>query len=320
VSYTPEDLREMIALRAGAERMPARIRVVTNTTDFFRVDYDDVLILEGRPFLIRNYEREGRFGLEDEPKFWVRKSVDLTDGSVKIIKMVFHERFTRRFGGFRYECVRSPGKEARVLDLVRGRRRFMQGHSVEDSAGNNVRVIDYIKGRPLSSHVLGLGRDHEDYYFGYFPRVLEEYIEMVKAVGFLHGHGETHGDIRRDHIIRERDSGECFWIDFDFDCFHEENMFGHDLAGLGNVLIYLAGRGDVTVQELKKAGSHALDRLSTDDMNIVFRNRVANLKKVYPYVSDALNVVMSHFSGGANIYYDNIEDLTADLIEAREGF
>ena len=41
-----------------------------------------------------------------------------------------------------------------------------------------------------------------------------------------------------------------------------------------------------------------LNRLSEDDVNIVFHNRVANLKKVYPYIPDSLNRVLMHFCRG----------------------
>ena len=311
-------LRDMIARRAGPEKVPRQLRVITDTSDFFKVDYGDVVILEGRPYFIRNYEREGRFGIDEEPKFWVRRAMDLSDGSMKIIKMVFLERFTARVGGLTFECVRSPQKEAAILDMVRGHPNFMQGFSVKDSAGNIIRIIDHIRGATLADHVLGLGKDHEEYFHDHFPSVLDEYIELVKAIGFLHDRGEKHGDIRRDHIIKERATGLSRWIDFDFNYLHKENVFGYDVFGLGNVLAYLAGRGDVTAHQLRSEGSPVFQRLTEEDFNIVFGNRVVNLKKVYPYIPDALNYVLMHFSVGANIFYDNTWELLADLQEARD--
>jgi hypothetical protein len=59
-------------------------------------------------------------------------------------------------------------------------------------------------------------------------------------------------------------------------------------------------------------------RLTEEDFNIVFGNRVVNLRKVYPYIPDALNYVLLHFSVGANIFYDNTGELLADLQEARD--
>jgi hypothetical protein len=57
----------------------------------------------------------------------------------------------------------------------------------------------------------------------------------------------------------------------------------------------------------------ALQDLAAEDMNIIFNNRVANIQKVYPYVPDALNYILLHFSNGANLYYEKTEQLLEDL-------
>lgn len=312
------DLRDIISRWVAPSSVPSSPRIVTDISDFFKVDYNDVVILDGRPYFMRNYEREGRFGIDDEPKFWVRRAIDLTDGSIKIIKMVFHEHFQAKVGDITFDCVRSPRKEALILDMVKGHPNFMQGFSVNDQGGNIIRIIDFIEGKTLADHVLGLGEDHEDYFHSFFPSVLGEYTDLVKAIRFLHERGEKHGDIRRDHIIKEKNTGLCRWIDFDFNYMNAGNMFGYDLFGLGNVLVYLTGRGDITSQHLKKEGSPVLDHLTADDMNIIFNNRLVNLKKVYPYIPDALNLVLLHFSMGANAFYDDTVQLLTDLNEVRE--
>jgi hypothetical protein len=317
-SFTQNDLKDLACRCIGPERVPDRFRIITDTSDFFRVEFNDVLLLDGLPFLIRNYEREGRFGIEDQPKFWVKRAIDLYSGEMKIIKMVFPEKFTARIGDMVFDCVRSPKKEARILDLVKGHPGFMQGFATEDSAGNIVRVIDYIHGRVLAYDIPEQGSDHEDYFFNYFPAVLNDFIALVEAIGFLHDHGEKHGDIRRDHIIKESRQGLCRWIDFDFNYWHRENMFGYDLFGLGNVLVYLAGRGDITSHDLKAGNAQVFDELVIDDMNIVFNNRLVNLQKVYPYVPDVLNTVLLHFSTGAGTFYDNTGQLLGDLYEVKE--
>ncbi len=315
--FSKDELREMIVRHLGADRVPRTIRVVTDTSDFFRVDYDDVVMFGERPYLCRNTEREGRFGIDDEPKFWVRRAVDLVDGTTKIIKMVFHERFSVTVGGISFECVRSPKKEARILDLVKGHPNFMQGFSVQDSAGNTVRIIEFIPGEKLADSVLKIGGTHEDYFFTHFPGIMDEYIVLVQAIRCLHEHGEKHGDIRRDHIIRDKRTGECRWIDFDFNYIHKENMFGYDLFGLGNVIVYLAGRGDLHPQDLKQNNPAAYERLCSHDMNIIFNNRVVNLQKVYPYIPDALTYVLLHFSLGADVFYETTDQLLEDLQNAR---
>ena len=275
-------------------------------------------MLDGKPYLIRNNEREGRFGIDDQPKFWVKRAIDLESGETKIIKFVFRETFSIKVGDMTFECVRSPRKEARILDLVRDHSGFMSGFSRRDTAGNIIRVIDYIKGERFSDYVAGLGGSHEDYFFNHLPGVMDDYMDAVRAILFLHENGEKHGDIRRDHIIRAGETSRCIWIDFDFNYVHGENMFAFDLFGLGNILGFIVGRGDLTPQVLQENSMSALDDLCPGDMNIVFSNRVMNLRKVYAYVPTELNRVLLHFSQGANSFYEETGHFLEDLMEARE--
>jgi len=311
------EIRELIVLRVGASRAPKKLRVITDMTDFFGVDYDDVALLGGEPYFIRGNEREGRFGIEEQPKFWVKRAIDLRTGELKILKLVFHERFSARVGGIVFEFMRSPRKEANILRLVRGHPNFMQGFAVEDRAGNVIRVIDHIPGRKLHEVVPELGDSHEGYFYSHFPALFEDYIGLVRAIRFLHMHMSKHGDIRRDHLIRERESGLWRWIDFDLNYVHRENFFGYDLFGLGNVLAYITGRGDVTTKELKEHNPRLFEQILEEDLNIIFGYRVMNLRKVYPYIPLALNRVLLHFSQGANAFYDTTDQLLDDLEEAR---
>jgi hypothetical protein len=316
-SYTEKELLRMIRRRVPKDRVPKAVRV-KDTSDFFRVDYDDVVVLGGVPYFVRNNEREGRFGLEDEQKFWVKRSIDLLNGEVKILKWVFRETFNARIGTLVFECVRSPQKEARILELVRGLPDFMQGITVQDSAGHPLRILDYIRGKTMAQITLTLGADHEDFFFHHYPALLDEYLGAVRAIRFLHENGEKHGDIRRDHLIRDDATGRYRWIDFDFNYRHGASRFSYDLFGLGNVLLYITGRGDVTTHRLIEDDPGVFGALTDGDVNIVFRNRVANLRKVYPYVPEALNRVLMHFSAEAPVYYEDTKDLLDDLGEARE--
>jgi len=311
--YSDDYLRDRIAACAGEERVPKRISIITDTSDFYRVDYDDVVLLNDRPYFIRNNEREGRFGIDEQQKFWVKRAIDLTDGSTKIMKLTFLERFTARVGELSFECYRSPKKEARILDLVRSDDRFMHGFSAFDSAGNIVRVLDFIPGKTLADSILTLGSSHEDYFLHHFPTVLDEFIDLVHAIKLLHDHGEIHGDIRRDHVIRDRRTGRCRWIDFDFGYFHTESRFGYDLFSLGNILVYLVARGDVTVQELRQCDPGVASCIRLEDVNIIFNNRLVNLRKVYSYIPEPLNAILMHFAAGSDAYYEHIDELLADL-------
>lgn len=315
--FSDDYLRSRIAACVGEDRVPKQITVITDTSDFYRVDYDDIVLLNDRPYFIRNNEREGRFGIDEQQKFWVKRAIDLIDGSTKIMKLTFLERFTARVGELSFECYRSPKKEARILELVRNDDRFMHGFSAVDSAGNLVRVLDFIQGRTLADSILALGTSHEDYFLNHFPGVLDEFIDLVNAIKLLHDHGEIHGDIRRDHVIRDLRTGRCRWIDFDFGYFHTESRFGYDLFSLGNILVYLAARGDVTVQDLRQCAPDVAACIRPEDVNIIFNNRLVNLRKVYPYIPEPLNAILLHFAAGSEAYYEHIDELLADLCESR---
>jgi hypothetical protein len=307
----------LIAERVGLDQVPEKFKVITDTSDFFRVEYNDVVILGETPFWVKRYEKEGRFGLDDEPKFWVRRAIDLTDGSTRILKLVFHEEFETKVGGIVIKCFRSPKKEARILDLVAQHKNFMHGYWVMDTADNNVRVLEYIRGARYEQIITEMGSDHHDYFYNHFSEVLDTFVEMVMAIKFLHDHGEKHGDIRRDHILWDRELHVYRWIDFDYNYMHGESMFSFDMQGLGNILIFLVGRGDVLVQDLYHDQREIYDTLWGEDLNISYKNRVANLKKIFPYIPETLNQVLLHFSQGAQIFYETTEQMLDDLARAR---
>jgi hypothetical protein len=297
----------------GDSRVPEAIRVVRDTSDFFKVERGDVLLLAGRHYLIRGNEREGRFGLDEEPKLWVKRAIDLANGDVKIIKLSFKESFAVSVGEVTFDLSRSPRKEARVLERVQGHSGFMQGFSVRDSADNVVRIIDFIRGDTLHQRVISLAEDHERYYRESFPEIFRNFHGLVEAIHFLHRAGEKHGDIRRDHILVEKETGLYRWIDFDFNFHSPANPFGYDLFGLGNVLAFLVGGGDQLVGDLKRDRPELYGTLVPGDLNIVFRNRIVNLRKIYPYLPEELNDVLLRFSRASEVYYERTEELLEDL-------
>jgi len=312
-AYSQGDLRELASRWLPDHQVPRKFLIHTDTTDFFRVEYGDVIMLGKSPYLVRHNAKETRDGMEDDVKHWVKRAVDLLDGSLKIIKLVFFEKFTTTISGVQFECFRSPQKEARVLQMVSGHKNFMQGHSAEDEKGNLLRVIDYIHGHALHGLISRMNMDHETYYHEEFPKILNHFVECVQAIRYLHEHGQKHADIRRDHILVERETGTYKWIDFDFNYNHPENIFGYDLFGLGNILAFLTGMGDILLDDLKKGDHPALSIIEEDDLNIVFKNRVVNLRKIYGYIPESLNRILMHFSRGANIYYVHTDELLEDL-------
>ena len=70
----------MIERAVGEKINAAQLKIITDTSNFFQVDYNDVVSVGEDFFLVRGMEREGRFGLDEEPKHWVKKVIDLRTG------------------------------------------------------------------------------------------------------------------------------------------------------------------------------------------------------------------------------------------------
>jgi predicted Ser/Thr protein kinase len=294
-------------------------RVFTDTTDFTSIDYGDIIQVEDRYFLITSYTREGRFGVDEQVKQWVPKVEELATGVSYIIKLVFHETFDITLGQFTIPCYRSPEKEARILELVQGRPHFMQGELLLDAAGNLVRVIVPVNGNRLDKVIQRSERSHQAYFFEELPGILAHFLDAMQAIGFLHEHGFRHGDIRRDHVFVDRHSGVYHWIDFDYEFYLPEKPFALDLLELGNILIYLIGKGDYNPRQIladPTLGDAVLQSLVPADFALLSQNKVVNLRKIFPYVPEKLNNVLLHFATGAEVFYDTVEELHRDLSDA----
>lgn len=299
-------------------RFPPRgkINILSDTTQFMSIKSDDVLELEGGFYLVRGEEVEGRFGLDGEPKYWVKRAIDLSDGSSKIIKLVFNESFLMQLGALQIKCFRSPLKEARILDKTHDDMRFMQGFNVRDTADNAVRIIDRIQGARYYDYIHGLQMDHETYFYEVFPAVFKNIVQTFDAINHLHHMNELHGDIRNDHILIARPSGMYTWIDFDYTYDWSENYFGVDLYGLGNILLFTVGKGFHTIPDLNACGPEGLKMkacLTERDLSLFFKHRIVNLRKLLPYIPDSLNLVLLHFAQGAEVFYEHSDELLADL-------
>ncbi|GAB6035626.1 hypothetical protein JCM15519_01850 [Fundidesulfovibrio butyratiphilus] len=306
-----EDLRRLFP---GREVKPPR--VFRDTSDFYTINSGDVILLEDDSrFLVGNNTREGRFGLDDEVKYWVKRARNLGTGERNIIKLVFYEHFDTCIGGVSFECFRSPGKESRILELVRGNPSFMQGVTRLDEVGNPIRVLDVISGRNLQDEILSYDCDHEEYFHQIFPTVFRNYLESVRAIALLHSLKEKHGDVRRDHILVESDTGRFRWIDFDYNFLHLENIYSLDIMGLGNILIFLTGKGDAIVGHIKRDDPALFNTLYWEDLSLVWQNRVANLRKLYPYIPKSLNRILIEFSNEATLSYHNAGQMLRDLEE-----
>jgi len=294
------ELKERIE-SLGGRRVYTPPTVIEDTSNYLTIHGGTVLRIGGNDYYIRTDAKEGRFGISEQPKFWVKHAVDLTDGSRKIIKLVFHEQFTTRLGFFQVRCHRSPDKESAVLDAIAGDERFMQGHTLRDPKGNNVRVIDLIRGDSFFNQLATLDGSHEEYFHEILPGIVHKLVGCIEALDKLHRKGLRHGDIRNDHILVEQGTGRYRWIDFDYSV----NYSDYDVWSMGNVLTYAVARGIVTCREAHEKGVS----VTKEDALLFFGYRMANLRKVYPYIPEVLNELLLRFSVGAEQFFTDFEEM-----------
>jgi serine/threonine protein kinase len=278
---------------AGLE-LPAAPRVLRDTSNFLTIDRGDVLELAGHPYLVIGHEREGRFGIDDQPKYWVKRAVSLRTGRMHVVKLVFHESFSTAVHGQHYACERSARKEAQVLEVVRDHPNFMQGVAVLDEGANLVRVIDFIEGPSLLQHLGSLTMSHEQYLETALPPLLAETYDCVAGIAFLHEHQLCHGDIRNDHIILDAHSGRARWIDFDY----TRPSLAFDVWSIGNILNCVLAKGFVTYHELRRSRPDLLARLGGEDASVFFPHRVMNLDKIHPHLPPCLARLLRRFAVG----------------------
>jgi serine/threonine protein kinase len=293
------------------------LRVVTDTTEFMNIHRGHVLHLDGRYLLITGYIYEARFGLSDEPKYWVKRAIDLDTGTPQIVKLSHREEFSMRIGPLKIRCYRNPHKEAQVLELVRGRPGFMQGYALFDERGNEVRVLDIIKGKSVYDLILNSVKPHEEYFHQDFPGILKNLRGCIQALEFLHDRSLCHGDIRNDHIIVEQETGEYQWIDFDL----TQDFSDLDIWSIGNILQYCVGMGMRTFREVLQSDLYSdsiKEGLVSDDASAFYEHRIMNLQKVFPYIPDRLNDILMHFSVSTNTFYTSVSEIISDIDAALE--
>ncbi|MBW1989218.1 MAG: serine/threonine protein kinase [Deltaproteobacteria bacterium] len=313
-----EEIKDRVE-RWTRRRPPGKIRVFEDTSAFMKITAGDVLSLGGGHYLVYGEETEGRFGLDEQPKFWVKRAIDLATGKKKVVKLAFYESFELSLGEQKVRCYRSPKKEARILEKTAGDGRFMQGISVADAAGNPVRILDRILGKSLYAVIHAYEISHREYFAKTFPSLFAACMDAVHAIADLHAMGEIHGDIRNDHLLFDRESRTWRWIDFDYAYEWTERPFGVDLYGLGNVLLFITGMGFHVLKDMaaclpdEAEGSICLE---PSDFSLFFPHRIMNLKKLFPYVPETLNRVLMRFCAESGAFYETAGELLEDLEEA----
>jgi len=301
---------------------PARVsaRIITDTTDFMNIRPGHVIHLGSRFYLVERDMKEGRFGIDDQPKFWVKKALELETGDAKVLKLAFLEEFTIRIGLLRMRCYRDPLKEGEVLEMVRGDTRFMQGATEKDERGNPVRVIDFIRGRNLYRYLADLRMDHHTYFRTVLPGILRKLVDAFEAIAMIHQRGYHHGDIRNDHILIESETDRFRWIDYDF-C---QDIPDYDIWSLGNVLLYVVGKGERTFHDVAAGRLRLVPgaRLTKQDASAFFAHRIMNLAKLFPWIPSELNDILMRFSYGTQIFYETAQallDALHPVVQSLEG-
>jgi serine/threonine protein kinase len=290
-------------------------RQFTDTTDFFAIDYGDEILIGGKRYLVKGFARESRFGIED-PKFWVKRATDTETGERKFIKLTFFESFETSIGGVKIRCFRNPDKEGKILALVKNHPSFMQGETHLDVKGNIVRVLNVVRGPNFLRYIDQFNMKYEDYFQLALPGILKKLVQAFEAIRFLHINGFKHGDIRNDHIIVDHDNGTYVWIDYDYDYEATENPFGLDIFGMGNILIYAIGQGFHNLQMITSdtlTYGDLIDRIRREDFSLLNKRRFINLRILYPTIPKMLNDILMHFSQGAHVYYEVVDELLEDL-------
>lgn len=312
------ELMDRITLYTGRSIQKPPV-VVSDTTNYMIIQPGMVLQLGDNHYYIKSEATEGRFGLDDQPKMWVKYAIDLAQGNKKVVKLPFYEDYSARIGPFLIKAFRSPEKESDVLAAVHDHPYFMHGETIVDEKGNKVRVIDQLKGVSLYHYLLNLEMDHEAYFFEVMPQVMARLLEAVDAIGFMIKNGLQHGDIRSDHIIVESETGLFKWIDFDYQVSHSD----FDLWSLGNVISSVVGKGSLNYHDVLRfkgryPGLTKGVEIGADDCLMVNTYQIANMAKLFPYVPEKLNRILINFSVGTEFFYEEFDVMYDHLREAYE--
>jgi tRNA A-37 threonylcarbamoyl transferase component Bud32 len=289
------ELLDKVNEMTGWDTKARRFHVFTDTTDLMRIIRGNVVYIGGKYYIVKGNMHESRFGIDETPKYWVFDTIEMETGDRKILKTVFDEEFYAHISILKIRCYRNPDKESKVLNITRNDCRFMQGYTRLDEKGNNVRIIDYIKGNTLFNYIPSIKKTHEEYFYSDLGTILWKLLHSILAIQFLHLNGLCHGDIRNDHIIIEKDTGRYRWIDFDLN----QDVTDFDLWSIGNLLVYAVGKGIITFDNIlknKNIPDNIKRSLTRDDCSAFYNYRIMNLQKVFPYIPDKLGNLLRHFT------------------------
>jgi len=280
-----------------------------DTSNYMKISRGEVLLFGDEQYYVLGNMYEGRFTLDDYPKYWVKSAIELSTGKKKILKWKFEEEVLFKVGDVQIKCQRNSEKESAILKLGKGNFCFMQGETFSDSQGNPVKIIDYIKGDSFYNYLSNLTLDHQIYFSEIFPGLLSQLKELFIGLQIIHRNNYVHGDIRNDHIFMDNQLKVLRWIDFDL----EQDFSDFDIWSIGNILLYAVGMGEHTFAN--EARKKSLPLLTHDDASAFMQYRIINLKKLFPYIPENINSILMRFSKNTSVFYDNIGQIIEDLEE-----
>lgn len=155
-SRFPAHILPLLKSHHAIQNLRRQPRIFADTSDFTNIDYGDIIHVDNRYLLVVGYTREGRFGIDDQPKQWVPRVYDLESGAHHIVKLVFYETYAIKLGELQVTCYRSPEKEAKVIELTQDNPAFMQGYAALDEANNLVRILDVVNGKRTGIQLLNV--------------------------------------------------------------------------------------------------------------------------------------------------------------------
>jgi len=59
-----------------------------------------------------------------------------------------------------------------------------------------------------------------------------------------------------------------------------------------------------------------METITINDLSLVSRDRIFNLKKLFPYIPESLNNILLHFSVGTQVFYNSVAEFQDDLQQA----
>ena len=85
------------------------------------------------------------------------------------------------------------------------------------------------------------------------------------------------------------------------------------------ILLFLIGKTVYTPLTLTELGlaDKLCEPLEPQDFGLIHKNRIVNLRKLFPYVPEALNQVLMHFGAGTEVFYESVDELLAGLEPGR---